>query len=60
MGPGLPDADRPAVDLDHRNDFGGGAGQKAFVGHVDVVPGQRDFADRDAGRLGQLDHRLRG
>src|SRR4051812_36318859 len=47
-GPGLAAADHPSVDLDDRDDLGGGAGQEAFVGGVDVVARQRQLLHGDA------------
>ena len=39
-------ADHAVVDFHHGDDFGGGAGEEAFVGDVDVVLGERGFVRR--------------
>src|SRR5581483_8011986 len=46
-GARLAAAADPAVALDDRDDLGGGTGQEALVGDVDVVPRQGDLLDAD-------------
>src|SRR3954454_7916842 len=45
---GLAAADLAVVDLDHRDELGGGAGEEQLVGEVEVAAGQRLLADLDA------------
>ena len=50
-------ADRPAVDLDHRDHLRGRARKEALVGDVDVVLGKRSLADGQPGVRSQAhDH----
>src|SRR5580693_583626 len=50
---GLPVADHAAVETDHGDDLGRGAGQETFVRRVDVVPCHRTFIHRETGLLRQ-------
>src|SRR5262245_42249907 len=56
--PGLSVADRAAVDFHDRDDFGRTPGKKTLVGDVNIVTRERHFADFDAGRAGQFNHRI--
>jgi len=57
---GLAGADGPAVALDHGDHLGGGPGQEALVGGVDVVAVHGPLDDGDSGLPGKLDHGVAG
>src|SRR5260370_31993030 len=44
---GLAGADFAIIELDHRRNFGGGAGHKGFVGDVECVAGEIFLAHLD-------------
>ncbi len=59
-GAGFAGADLAAVDFGDGDDFGGGAGEEAFVSDVDIVTGHGDFFEGDVGLLRQMNDGVAG